>query len=170
MTPRMKQFYMRVAELYAGLSRANRLQVGSVIVKDDNIISGSFNGTPSKWDNDCEYKIHPTEFELKELSVPDLVNRYPLIEFSGEFNDQISRYALKTKDEVLHSEMNSIAKLAKSVYSGVGAALFCTHQPCIECAKLIYQAGITEVYYRTEYRSNRGVDFLKKCGIVVEQM
>jgi dCMP deaminase len=55
--------------------------------------------------------------------------------------------SLKTKPEVLHAESNAIAKLARSIESGDGADLFVTHSPCIECAKLIYQAGVRRVYY-----------------------
>jgi len=76
----------------------------------------------------------------------------------------------KSKPEVLHAESNAIAKLARSPESGEGAALFVTHQPCIDCAKLIYQSGITEVYYANPYRCSAGVDFLEKSGIKVIQI
>jgi dCMP deaminase len=48
--------------------------------------------------------------------------------------------------------------------------MFVTHCPCLDCAKGIYQAGIKEVFYREDYRSNDGIDFLKKCGIKVEKV
>jgi dCMP deaminase len=68
-----------------------------------------------------------------------------------------------TKPEVLHAESNAIAKLARSTESGEGATMFITCSPCIECAKLIYQSGIKEVFYDEEYRSDEGVKFLNKC-------
>ena len=77
---------------------------------------------------------------------------------------------LKTKSEVLHAEMNAVSKLAKSSESGDGASIFITHAPCIDCAKMIYQSGIKEVYYSTEYRDTSGVEFLKKCKVKVEQV
>jgi dCMP deaminase len=77
---------------------------------------------------------------------------------------------LKTKPEVLHAESNAIAKLAKSNESGDGATLFVTHSPCIECAKLIYQSGIQEVYYKKNYRDKSGIEFLVKSGVAVEQL
>lgn len=77
---------------------------------------------------------------------------------------------LKTKPEVLHAESNAIAKLAKSNESGDGATLFVTHSPCIDCAKLIYQSGIQEVYYEKNYRDKSGIDFLVRSGVVVEQL
>lgn len=77
--------------------------------------------------------------------------------------------SLKTKPEVLHAETNAIAKVAQSTESSLGATLFCTHAPCIDCAKLIYQSGIETVYYKETYRSDDGLNFLRKSGINVHQ-
>ena len=74
----------------------------------------------------------------------------------------------KTKDEVIHAEANAILKLARDVERGDGASIFITHAPCINCAKLIYGAGIKNVYYRNSYRDTAGEEFLKKCQINVE--
>ena len=122
--------YMDVAERFAQLSSAKRLQVGAVVVKDDRIISIGYNGMPSGWENVCEHEG-------------------------------------KTKPEVLHAESNAIAKLASAHESGKDAALFCTHAPCIECAKLIYQSGISTVYYKNNYRSIQGIEFLVKSNVRV---
>ena len=73
----------------------------------------------------------------------------------------------KTKDEVIHAEANAIIKLARDGESGNGSSLFCTHAPCIHCAKLIHGAGVGKVYYRQSYRDNAGIDFLNKCNIQV---
>jgi len=77
---------------------------------------------------------------------------------------------LRTKDEVIHAEMNCLAKLASSNESGKGAELYITHAPCIECSKMIYASGIIKVYYRTEFRDMAGVNFLRECGVGVEQI
>jgi dCMP deaminase len=77
---------------------------------------------------------------------------------------------LKTRPEVLHAETNAIAKIARSTNSSDGAALFVTHAPCLDCANIIYQAGINSVYYRNTYRSTDGVDFLQMCNIHVEKV
>jgi dCMP deaminase len=122
--------YMDVAERFAQLSSAVRLQVGAIVVKDDRIISIGYNGMPTGWDNCCEDEG-------------------------------------KTKPEVLHAESNAIAKLARSPESGEGASIFITHSPCIDCAKLIYQSGIATVYYKNDYRSTQGIDFLNKSNIEV---
>ena len=74
---------------------------------------------------------------------------------------------LKSKPEVLHAESNAIAKLARSNESGEDSTLFITHSPCLECSKLIYQSGIITFYYKNEYRSQDGLDFLKKSNINV---
>jgi len=76
----------------------------------------------------------------------------------------------RTKPQVLHAESNAIAKLARSNDSGLGADLFITHSPCIECAKLIYQSGIKRVYFGEQYRSTDGLDFLKASNIDVVQV
>lgn len=75
-----------------------------------------------------------------------------------------------TKPEVLHAETNAIAKLASTYESGKDASLFVTHQPCLDCAKIIYQSGIKEVYYAHTYRKTDGVEFLEKCGIKITQV
>lgn len=134
--------YMDTAERFAELSSAKRLKVGAVVVKDHRIISIGYNGTPAGWDNNCE--------EVTE---------------QHEDGGQVT----KTKDEVIHAEANAISKLARTHDGGDGAMLFCTHAPCIECAKLIYGAGITKVFYRNIYKNEKGLDFLTKCGIEIER-
>lgn len=71
----------------------------------------------------------------------------------------------KTKPEVIHAEANAIMKLASSNESGKDAVMFLTHAPCMDCAKLIYGSGITQVHYKNEYRDQTGVEFLKKSGV-----
>ena len=84
--------------------------------------------------------------------------------------DVLEDATLKTKPEVLHAETNAIAKLAKSNESGMGATMFITHAPCLDCAKLIYQSGINSVLYRNFYRSDDGVSFLRKAGVTIEKI
>ena len=76
----------------------------------------------------------------------------------------------KTKPEVLHAESNAIAKLARSHNSGLGADIFVTHAPCLDCAKLIYQSGISRVWFGDWYRNNSGIDFLRQSGIEVNKI
>ena len=74
-----------------------------------------------------------------------------------------------SKPYVLHAEANAITKVAKSSNSSLGATLYVTASPCVECAKLIIQAGITRVVYSEEYRITDGVDLLRRAGIQVEK-
>lgn len=135
--------YMDWARRCAELSHARRLHVGAVIVKDDTVISYGYNGMPAGWDNNCEDELKWPNGDIRHLT---------------------------TKPEVLHAESNAIAKLARSHNSGLGADIFITHAPCIECSKLIYQSGIRRVYYGQAYRDNSGIEFLTKSGIEVNQL
>ena len=72
-----------------------------------------------------------------------------------------------TKPYVLHAEANAITKVAKSNNSSEGATLYITTSPCMECAKLIIQAGITRVVYSNQYRVTDGIDLLRRAGIEV---
>ncbi len=84
--------------------------------------------------------------------------------------DTLDDGTLKTKPEVLHAESNAIAKLARSHNSGVGADIFVTHAPCLDCAKLIYQSGISRVWFGNQYRNSAGIDFLQQSGIEVNKI
>lgn len=173
--------YMDWARRAAELSHARRRQVGAVIVKDDTVISYGYNGTPSGWDNNCEDKIYNTRFKQQSdgswidpltYKVVDIEDHFPFEEEEhGPYYEYTRRYCLKTKPEVLHAERNALDKLAKrGGVGGNGSSLFTTHAPCLECAKSIYGAGITEVFYSEDYRSEDGVYFLKKCGIKIEKI
>lgn len=72
-----------------------------------------------------------------------------------------------TKPYVLHAEANAVTKVAKSSNSSDGATLYVTASPCIECAKLIIQAGIKRVVYHDEYRITDGIDLLRRAGIEI---
>lgn len=72
-----------------------------------------------------------------------------------------------TKPYVLHAEANAITKIARSGNNSDGATLYVTDSPCIECAKLIIQAGIRRVIYSREYRLSDGIDLLRRAGIEV---
>ena len=147
MKPKFIYAYMKTAETFAELSHARRLHVGAIVVKDDRIISIGYNGMPAGWDNNCEDEIgHVLDSD-----------------------ENVVEIRLKSKSEVLHAETNAIAKLAKSTESGANATMFITHSPCLDCAKLIFQSGITSVFYRESYRSEDGIQFLTKSGVTVTQ-
>ena len=72
-----------------------------------------------------------------------------------------------TKWEVLHAEANAILKVAASTQSTNGATLYITLSPCIQCSKLIYQAGINRVVFANKYKDISGIDFLEKAGVKI---
>lgn len=129
-----KLAYMECAEAFAKCSIGVRLKVGSVIVKNNRIISCGYNALPEHIDG-------------------------PLEDEDGN-----------TRPEVRHSEKNALMGLVKSSESAEGAALFCTHACCKFCAIDIVDSGITTVYYRNDYRSKDGIDYLEENGVKVHKL
>jgi len=118
---RYDELYLDIATRISNMSHDTDHKVGSVIVRDNNILAFGFNGMPSGMDNDCK-------------------------------NSNGS-----TKQEVIHAEANAICKLAKSTGSSEGATLYSTLSPCVECAKLIMQSGITRIIFRETYKDEAGI-------------
>lgn len=148
---------MKTAETFAELSHARRLHVGAIVVKDDRIISIGYNGMPAGWDNNCEDEFPAKDGEYRRQLLPKTSDRW-------------ESYNLKTKPEVLHAERNALDKLAKGNEGGLGSTMFITHAPCLECAKSIYGAGISQVFFKDAYRDTAGIEFLDKCGVKIEQL
>lgn len=136
--PREIDLFMDIAYRAAQMSRARRLHVGAVIVKKGRILSMSWNGTPPGWDNDCEN----------------------IVESNGSI-----QYI--TKPEVVHAEANAILKLARDGESGYNSTLFCTHAPCIECAKMILTVGVKTLYWSEQYKTDAGLNFLYNGGVEI---
>jgi len=86
------------------------------------------------------------------------------------FENQCEDETGKTKWHVLHAEANAISKVAASTQNSEGASLYVTLSPCKECSKLIYQAGIKQVFFIEAYSDTTGLDFLKKAGVSVQQI
>lgn len=136
------KMYIDIAERVAQRSYSQRLQVGCVIEKNGSIISFGWNGMPAGYDNCCEHE--------EDIGFGDTM--------------------LVTNKEVQHAEMNAIGKAARSGISTENATLYITHSPCMNCALLINIAGISEVYYKHQYRDTSGIDFLKKNGITINMI
>lgn len=133
--------YMGTALLHAKKSKAVRAKVGAVLVTKTGIIIPGYNGTPSGTDNACEEQVR------------------------GE--DGI---VLVTKPEVLHAELNTIMKAAREGVSIQGSTVYVTLSPCLPCAAMLLQAGISRLIYKDKYRDNSGVEYLQKYGIECRQM
>lgn len=172
MKPDLIEAHMDVALRYARQSKAIRLKVGAIVVKDNKVISIGWNGTPKGWhSNSCEDRIDPTPEQRQSLSREEFEAAFPYVDQrSYDSEEPETRYALVTRPEVIHAERNAISKLARSHESGEGAVLFVTHQPCYECAKEIHSAGISHVYYLYPYRITDGIDYLKKAGIPTTEL
>lgn len=171
MKDKFVKLYMDIAARVAELSYARRLKVGAIVVKDDRVISIGYNGMPAGWDNNCE-EVEWMTGGGGWLSPEEIEAMWP---FEGEYIDADGvkmqrRFRLATKPEVLHAERNALDKLSRSTESGDGATIFITHSPCMECAKSIYGAGISKVYFRNQYRDDSGVRFLRNSGIVVTHL
>lgn len=126
---------------------------------------------------DCRYlrmaQIWAENSYCKRRQVGALVVKDKMI-ISDGYNGTPSGFDNVCEDEtnttypyVLHAEANAITKLARSSNNSDGATLYVTASPCIECAKLIIQAGIKRVIYGEEYRLSDGLDLMRKAGIEV---
>jgi dCMP deaminase len=168
MKQRFIDYYMDVAERTSKLSSAIRRQVGAVIVKENRILSYGYNGMPTGWTNECEYKDYMSGDAGGWLDPDEIYEKWPLEEYDKEVESN-RRYRLVTKDEVLHAESNAIAKVSGSTESSEDATMCCTTAPCIHCAKMIFQSGIISVFYRDTYRDDAGINFLQQSGVNVHK-
>ena len=142
----LDEAYMRMAEVWAQRSYATRSKVGALMIKDRQIISDGYNGMPTGFPNS----------EVESL------NNDAASEFYG---------TTETNPLVLHAESNAILKCAKSGgVSSEGSTLYVTMSPCLQCCKLIIQAGIKKVYYRNAYRDISSLPVLAQAGIEVVQL
>ena len=157
--------YMDIADRCSEMSHGVRARVGAVIIKDGNTISMGWNGMPAGMDNTCEDKAFSTK--VTDCVTEDEREIFPHVEQVAPGSYQ--RYRLVTKPEVLHAEQNAICKAARGGTALQGATIYTTLAPCMNCAAMIYNAGITRVVYRTEY-SGAGVNFLRGRGLSVAQL
>jgi dCMP deaminase len=140
--------FMDVAKLVAGWSscvRDNR-QVGCVIVKNKRILTTGYNGAPSGVENCAERGVCMRE----ELNIP-----------SGQQQEKC--YAT-------HAEQNALIQAARQGVSVDGATVYCTHQPCAICSKLMINAGIKRIVYGESYPDTFSVDLLKEACVALEKM
>ena len=163
---RIDGLYMKMAFIWAQNSYAIRRKVGCLIVKNNRIISDGYNGTPCGFENICEEIPEDVLDKLRGWlnTLSDEVIRGYLQHYQDEGG------TLKTKPYELNAESDAISKLAQSNNDSNGATLYVTDEPCIDCAKLIIQAGIKRVVYCREYRLHDGIELLKRAKIEVCQI
>lgn len=163
--------YMNVAKDIAKLSYSKRNQVGCIIISEDRqIVSQGYNGTPTGFDNCCEY-IHCCSKD-KCIYNDKLSSEVLDIDYCTSINNgsHCKNITLITKPEVLHAESNAISKCAKYFSSTLNTTMYITLSPCLDCAKLIIQSGIKRVVYDELYRNVDGLELLKKASIIVQQL
>ena len=158
--------YLRMARIWSENSYAIRRQVGALVVKDRMIISDGYNGTPVGFENVCEtvecscqyrYGCAKTAIPIAEVK-------------SVEHCKDCSYSKLVTKPYVLHAEANALSKLARSGNNSEGATLYVTDEPCLDCAKMIIQAGIKRVVFWREYHTHEGTQLLLRAKIQIDQI
>ena len=151
--------YLKMAFIWSTNSKAARLKVGVLLVKNNTIISDGYNGTLSGFSNCCERTVDKngniSEFEFEDL------------EHLNEYVEAYGKDSVKTKPEVVHAESNAITKIARSSASSDGATMYITDAPCLQCSKLIIQSGIKEVVYARDYCDESGINLLRKAGVTV---
>lgn len=148
MRPTFDEIYMELACKLAKRSHCVKMQVGAVLCKDTRIISLGYNGPPAGTHNcDEEWQAH------------------------GCPRDSKGGCSL-----AIHAEQNAIIYAAKNKASIEGSTMYVTLSPCLACARMIFTAGIKQVYFLNSYAdykgisSDEGVDFLRKFGVTVHRM
>lgn len=143
--PSWDEYFFQIALQVATRSTCLRRQVGAVLVKEKRILSTGYNGAPSGISHCADVGC------LREqLGVP-----------SGERHELC---------RALHAEQNAIVQAAFHGIKVEGATLYCTHQPCSLCAKMIINAGIVEVYYSEGYPDELAATFFQEAGTRLHRM
>lgn len=143
--PSWDEYFFEIARQVATRSTCLRRQVGAIIVKDKHILATGYNGAPAG-------VVHCLEVGClrEQLGVP-----------SGE-RHELSR--------ALHAEQNAIVQAAHHGVQINGASIYCTHQPCSLCAKMIINAGIVEVFFDEGYPDEMAIDFFTQTGVKLHRM
>jgi len=145
----LDQTFLECAFLFAKLSHCKRIQVGSVLVSDNRIISTGYNGTPKGYEN-CDFHFRN---DTREINDPT-------------FKSDHAKWSVRE----VHSEINALMIAAKNGIPTDGTTFYITISPCIDCAKAMIQAGVKRVVFNKPYdRDSYPIEFMKENGIEVEQ-
>lgn len=142
--PSWDQYFMEIAELVSSRSTCLRRQVGAVLVRDKHIISTGYNGAPRG-------VTHCLDMGClrQQLGIP-----------SGERHEMCRG---------THAEQNAIIQAALHGVSTSGATLYCTHQPCILCAKMLINAGVETIVFRGAYPDKLALELFNEAGVALIQ-
>jgi dCMP deaminase len=143
--PSWEEYFFQIAQQVATRSTCERRKVGAVLVKDKRILSTGYNGAPKGISHCIDVGCL-----REELNIP-----------SGERHELC---------RALHAEQNAIAQAALHGVKIEGSTLYCTHQPCALCAKMIINAGIVEVYFDQGYPDELAAGFFAEAGIKLHRV
>lgn len=143
MRPSWDEYFMDIVELIKTRSTCLRRQVGALIVKDKRILATGYNGAPTG----CSHCLEIGCMREK-LNIP-----------SGQRHELC---------RAIHAEQNAIVQAANSGTSVKGGTLYVTHQPCVLCAKMAINAGITRIIYKGEYPDELSMSMLNEAGVEVQ--
>ena len=138
--PSWNDYFLEVADLVATRSTCLRRQVGAVLVRDKRIISTGYNGAPRKLKHCSEVGCIRSENDIP----------------SGQ------RYELCRG---VHAEQNAIINAAYYGISTQDTVMYCSHQPCIICARIIINAGVVKVAHRGDFQDDIALELMKEAGI-----
>ena len=141
--PSTDEYFMEIASVVAKRSTCLRNHVGALFVKNKRILSTGYNGAPAGLDH-C-----------------DVV---------GCARENVASGTHHELCRAVHAEQNAIIQAALHGISIEGATLYCTHQPCILCAKMMINARVIKVVYQQSYPDGTALDFLEQAGIDVERL
>lgn len=144
MRPPWDDYFMEIAEVVKKRSTCIRRQVGAIIVSDKRVLASGYNGAPSGIEH-CEQSGCLRD----KLNIP-----------SGERHELCRG---------LHAEQNAIIQAALHGASIKGSTIYVTHMPCIICAKMIINAGITRIVFKGEYPDSFSEEMLREAGILLQK-
>ena len=142
----LDKVYMDMAIIMSTISYGKRAKVGAVAVTANGVVITGVNGLPKQLGNELEYQDTTNDPHFEPVTF------------------------LVSKPTVIHAENAILVKCAREGVSMLGSTVYTSLSPCEHCASMLVSAGVTRVVYEKEYRSLKGVDVLKQCGIYVEQL
>lgn len=159
-----KHLYKTVLKEYQNLSKCSRLKVAALLVEKGRIISCGYNGTPAGKTNCNElFKIENGKFYYRPTKEEAWIE-------TDEVDWRTRHHEFSEKNEI-HAEMSAIGYALKNKIDILGTSMVLSHEPCENCSKLIYSAGIKHIMYVNKYdRGSKGIEFLENNGVEVEKI
>jgi len=161
------KFLMETAKVWSKASSCKKRQVGAVIAKDTRVIAIGYNGTLPGFDNACE----DNELVCIDCGTATV---YDEVEDSG-YCHTCRRYAYtiiksRTKESVIHAEQNALMNALKNGISTNGSSMYITTAPCVNYSKLMISAGVKEVVYLEDYKTDDGIELLNESGVKTKKL